>query len=37
MNNPKERLLKHVLTYSNGNLVTFETPIVINSQEQVFK
>jgi len=37
MNNPKERLLKHVLTYSNGNLTIFDTPVVINSREQVFK
>jgi hypothetical protein len=37
MNNPKERLLKHVLTYSNGNLTTFDIPIVINSREQIFK
>jgi hypothetical protein len=37
MNNPKERSLKHVFTYSNGDLTIFETPKVINSHEQVFK
>ena len=37
MNNPKERLLKQVLTYSDGNLTIFETPKLVNSREQVFK
>ncbi|CAM4762867.1 unnamed protein product [Rotaria magnacalcarata] len=37
MNNPAERLLKHVVKYSNGNLTTFDTPKTINSREQVFK
>ncbi len=37
VNNPQERVLKHVVTYSNGNLTKFDTPKVINSREQVFK
>ncbi|CAF2853599.1 unnamed protein product [Rotaria sp. Silwood2] len=36
MNTPTERLLKHVFTYSNGNLTTFSTPKLVNSREQVF-
>ncbi|CAF3746132.1 unnamed protein product [Rotaria sordida] len=37
MNTPTERLLKHVFTYSNGNLTIFDTPKLVNSREQVFK
>ncbi|CAF4551796.1 unnamed protein product [Rotaria sp. Silwood1] len=37
MNNPSERLLKHVFTYSSGNLTVFNTPKLVNSREQVFK
>ncbi|UJR33360.1 hypothetical protein I4U23_020808 [Adineta vaga] len=37
IDNPQERILYHVLTYSNRQVMKFETPKVINSREQVFK
>ena len=37
MSKPKERILKHVAKYSDGNLTNLKTPMPINSREQVFK
>jgi len=37
MTDPKERVLKHTMTYSQGNLNQFQIPIVIDSREQIFK
>ena len=37
MTNPKERVLKYVAKYSDGNLTNFESPASINGREQVFK
>ncbi|CAF0966176.1 unnamed protein product [Adineta ricciae] len=37
LNNPQERILYHILTYSNGQIMKLDTPKVINSREQVFK
>ncbi|CAF4403084.1 unnamed protein product, partial [Adineta steineri] len=37
LQNPQKRVLEHVLTYSKEKITVFDTPITINSREQVFK